>query len=769
MEPLQQIQQAIAAADYDLVASLCEAWLDSAPAEKMACWYLGLARLLQEQEEEAQALWMMAMLDGTPEQVDGWTADLVAVLQTEAERQDSLEQPEIAWALRQYVREVCPTDLSNLLELVRLSANLGRLQPEEWVEWGVIAGLPTWTEPLSGDRALACLKAVVDCLPLAPESLELADALVQKVQDPLLVHHLMLKAVQIAYEFHQPLDAVRYGEFCRRFCPEDLQVLSHLAEFYQNAQQYEAGIETAKQCCILARAIPDQVFAACLLTRAYMRGGSYWNEIFELLPVQESLFEQFSTAISEPCSQNQTLFLSTSTFFLPYVRDTLAANRQIQNQVFQQCQISVRHYAAEAVARYQQGLASRNYSAPKRPLRIGYLSHCFRRHSVGWLARWLIQYHDRDRFQVYGYLWNYLFQINDPLQAWYVEQFDVARKLGRDGLEIAEQIYQDEIDILIDLDSVTADSCTQTLALKPAPVQVTWLGWDASGLPAIDYFIVDPYVLPPDAEAHYHEKLWRLPQTYLAVDGFELGVPTLRREDLDISPDAIIYLSSQSPFKRHPDTVRSQLQIIRQVPNSYFLIKGFKDNTSIQDYFYALAAAEGVARDRLRFLPEVRQEEVHRANLAIADVVLDTYPYNGATTTLETLWMGIPLVTRVGEHFSSRNSYTMLVNAGVEEGIAWSAEEYLQWGIRFGTEADLRQRVYWKLRQSRRSSPLWNARQFTREMERTYEQMWLIQCQQRGGVEGRHNSEHRASQGDRPDQVDTISIAAPAPHNCAPQ
>ncbi len=110
--------------------------------------------------------------------------------------------------------------------------------------------------------------------------------------------------------------------------------------------------------------------------------------------------------------------------------------------------------------------------------------------------------------------------------------------------------------------------------------------------------------------------------------------------------------------------------------------------------------------------------------LGIADVVLDTYPYNGATTTLETLWMGIPLVTRVGEQFAARNSYTMMMNAGITEGIAWTDEEYIEWGIRLGKDTKLRQEVAWKLRQSRQTAPLWNGKQFTREMEKAYEQMW---------------------------------------------
>jgi predicted O-linked N-acetylglucosamine transferase (SPINDLY family) len=145
---------------------------------------------------------------------------------------------------------------------------------------------------------------------------------------------------------------------------------------------------------------------------------------------------------------------------------------------------------------------------------------------------------------------------------------------------------------------------------------------------------------------------------------------------------------------------------------------------SIQQFFTQLAEEEGVEPDRLRFPPLDINEYVHRANLGIADVVLDTYPYNGATTTLETLWMGIPLVTRVGQQFAARNSYTFLKNVGVEEGIAWTDEEYIEWGVRLGKDEALRQQVSWKLKASRQTSPLWNAKQFTREMETAFQQMW---------------------------------------------
>jgi predicted O-linked N-acetylglucosamine transferase (SPINDLY family) len=166
------------------------------------------------------------------------------------------------------------------------------------------------------------------------------------------------------------------------------------------------------------------------------------------------------------------------------------------------------------------------------------------------------------------------------------------------------------------------------------------------------------------------------------------------------------------------------MKILKQVSNSYLLIKGVAEEAAQKEFFGKIAKAEGVSSDRLRFLPEVATEEVHRANLGIADIVLDTYPYNGATTTLETLWMGIPMVTRVGKQFASRNSYTMMMNAGITEGIAWTDEEYIEWGIKLGKDENLRREITWKLKASRQTSPLWNGEKFTREMEKAYEQMW---------------------------------------------
>ncbi len=690
-------------------------------------WHLGLLLLLQGHESEAQMTWMLPMTEADEEQLPIWTNQLFQVLQIEAERRETLAEYSLAWLIRQHMREINPSYINNLLQILILSLKLEKFeQIENLNEWGLIESLKGKNNiEINSELLIQLLKELLNTVPLHPINLNLIEACLPYFSDPHQCFSILLPAaMEIGHTWRQTLLASSVLELHLQLEPNNVEVLRHLGAFYQDTRNYSQGIETARLCYSLSESLADKIFALHLLLRGLMSAGGYWQEVCTTCQELETVFQQFIKAERIPIEEARVLRLLMPSFAIPHIKDAPADFRAIHNQV------------AEIFNNYIQALGQsqgKNYDHqiihhqslthhPKK-LKIGYISYALRSHSVGWLARWLFQHHDRDKFDIHTYFINYKL-VNDNLQDWYLNQPGKAWKLGINGLQNADQIYQDKIDILVDLDSITLDVTCEVMALKPAPIQVTWLGWDASGIPAIDYFIADPYVLPDDAQNYYTEKIWRLPQTYIAVDGFEVGVPTLRRDDLDIPMDAVVYLSAQRGYKRHPETTKWQMQIIKQVPNSYFLIKGLSEEETIKRFFYQIAEEEGVDCSRLRFLPLVNSEAVHRANLGIADIVLDTFPYNGATTTLETLWMGIPLVTRVGEQFAARNSYTMMINAGITEGIAWTDEEYIEWGVRLGKDEGLRQQVALKLKASRQTAPLWNGKQFTREMEKAYEQMW---------------------------------------------
>ncbi len=714
--------------NYSEAARAYEDAIQAQPDVRLYYWYLGLSLLLQGQEAEAQTTWFLAMAEGETEQIEQWTAELLEVLETEAKRREQLEDYSIAWVLRQHIREVDPSEINNLLQIIDLSIKLNKFTGNELNSLNVIQSLQSQKNiSPDPDLLLKTLKKLLVSACLEPFIPDFVAACVSHLANyhQKFINIVISAAVDIAYSEHKPTVAAQLADICLRLEPENLEVLSQLAPFYQSAGKYKQGIETAKLCYSLSKTLPEKIFATFLVIRGLMSAAGYWQEAISIFKKQELYILDLIQGNNLILKRISTLRIINVLFFQPYFRDDLKKNRWLQNQVSHIFKSSVQDYAKEQIERYRQQLLTRKASQREiQRLKIGYISYCLRTHSVGWLARWLIEYHDRDRFQVYTYFVGYKSQDYDPLQEWFAERADCSRKLAAHSFDIAEQIQQDKIDILIDLDSITLDTTCEVMALKPAPIQVTWLGWDASGLGTIDYFIADPYVLPDWAQEHYREKIWRLPQTYVAVDGFTVGIPTLRREHLDIPDDAIVYFCGQKGYKRHPHTIRLKMQILKEVPNSYLLIKGLADQESIKNFFNHIAQEEGVDCNRLRFLPEFVSESIHRANLGIADVVLDTYPYNGATTTLETLWMCIPLVTRVGEQFSARNSYTMMMNAGITEGIAWTDEEYVEWGVRLGKDEALRQNLAWKLRESRQTAPLWNARQFTREIEKAYTQMW---------------------------------------------
>lgn len=710
-------QSLIVEGNYDKVINFYEQAIETEPDVMSHYWHLGLAYILQGREEEASTTWLLAMSEGTEENIEQWTKELSEILDTEAQRQADLNNTQTAWLIRLHLREIAPTEVNNLLHLLLLALNLGSFTLELLQDWQVVEIL----EQSSPDRVnqellLEVLKQLLE-FP-AKETVAFVAACLPHAQQPqIFIDSVVSGAVKAAYKKHLPEFAIELTEFCLKIHPNTPGALQHLSCFYTNAGQHQQGIDTAKQFYNNCQTIQWQILGNYLILRALFSAGA-WLELEEVVQRHEALLSQIIQEQPEDLDRGENLALVIAPFFLPYIQDNAEKNRWFRNQIGQLFQKNLR----------SSPFGAEKFVAPKleekcRYLRIGYVAHTFRIHSVGWLCRWLFHHHDRELFPTTIYCINQ--NLEDRFtQAWFSDKVNAIHTFGLDAPTIASQIKNDKIDILIDMDSITLDTTCEVMAMKPAPIQATWLGWDASGIPAVDYFIADPYVLPDDAQDYYQEKIWRLPQTYVAVDGFEVGTPTLRREDLNIPSDAIVYFSAQKGYKRHPDIIRLQMQIIKNVPNSYFLIKGIADESRIREFFTQLAEEAGVEMERLRFLPTDTNELTHRANLAIADVVLDTYPYNGATTTLETLWMGIPLVTRVGQQFAARNSYGFMINAGITEGIAWTDEEYVEWGVRLGKDEALRWKVAGKLKASRHTSPLWNAKQFTREMEKAYQQMW---------------------------------------------
>lgn len=715
--------------NYEQAQSLYEQLISDESQVKSHYWYLGLCLLLQGQEEEAQMTWMSGMeeYDCDVKQVDQWAKELTEILEVEALRQVELRDHQISWVIRQHIREIDASQIDNLLKLILLSIEISNFDIEELNTFDLIELMKSSIDqPLDHVLLLNLLTAILEREPTNPLSFEFISLcsryfILNSSGFISVVKPVILK---VGFSLNDYTLAEKMTRVCLELQPQNLELLSHLAAFSRRSLNYSECIETANLYFSLAKDLPNKIIATHLTLEALMASGENWERIFAISEKQIGLVQQLIKENPDYIDPNVKNHLYNSIFFLSYLKDSPQFNHLIQHQISSLCQANLKVTNEELLVKYKKDNYRSKGSSKK--IKIGYISTCLRRHSVGWLARWVFQYHDRDKFLVHTYSISPIPNETDSIQGQIAYYSEKTFNLNANVENIANQIHQDQIDILIDLDSVTGSFICEVMALKPAPIQVTWLGFDASGIPAIDYFIADPYVLPSDAQDYYSEKIWRLPHTYIAVDGFEASIPRLSREELNISDEAIIYFCAQSSYKRNPESVYLQMQIIKSVPNSYFLIKGWGDKEGTEKFFTKIAEQEGVSADRLRFIPLADSEAEHRANLRIADIVLDTYPYNGATTTMETLWMCIPLVTRVGQQFASRNSYAMMMNAGVMEGIAWTDQEYVEWGVKLGKDENLRKQIFWKLKESRKKSPLWNAKQFTKDMEDAYQQMWDI-------------------------------------------
>ena len=246
----QQAHQYLLRGDYSQAAKLYEQAIAESPDIHSHYWHLGLMLLLQNQETEAQMTWLLAMEAGEAAQIEQWTGELMQVLQTEAQRRESLADNAVAWAIRQHMREINPGDVNNLLHLIWLAIELGTFTGEELQSLDIIEIIQSESSAdCDFNLLMEVLQKVLDENPLHPFSLEFAEACIPHVREPyIFIDILILNSVKIAYSAHKPALAARFLELALRFEEVNIEVLIQLTGFYQDAGDYAKGIEIAKFC-----------------------------------------------------------------------------------------------------------------------------------------------------------------------------------------------------------------------------------------------------------------------------------------------------------------------------------------------------------------------------------------------------------------------------------------------------------------------------------------------------------------------------------------
>ena len=333
--------------------------------------------------------------------------------------------------------------------------------------------------------------------------------------------------------------------------------------------------------------------------------------------------------------------------------------------------------------------------AEAAPLRIGYISRNFCKQAVSFYMVNRLIHHDRSRFSVHTFAagdrddeLTEVFRQNSGEFIRHPQLSDMAGMIAK--------IRERKLDILIYADLGMDPFTLMLSALRLAPVQCVLVGHGVtSGMKEIDYYISGDFE-PEGAQQHYRERLIRLPKLGAAqYPPFEPD-RLMTRQEYKIPDDAVVYVSCANGIKLHPDRDRLFLEILRRVPNAWLLLKPFQSPDAVDprfiDRIFGPAREAGVA-DRVLIAPPFRQAKDVLGLLAIADIQLDTYPYGGWTTTMEAVYMGMPLVTQEGDMARSRWGPAMLRAMGIHEGIAASDAEYVEWAVRFGTDQALRDRV----------------------------------------------------------------------------
>ena len=371
------------------------------------------------------------------------------------------------------------------------------------------------------------------------------------------------------------------------------------------------------------------------------------------------------------------------------------------------------------------GTPHANKRDPERRLRIGYVSPDFHGHPVGRLSVPVLAAHDRDAVEVFCYS-----RVGRPDEI--TERLRAAVAFFRETAHesdaaVAELVRADGIDILVDLAGHTARHRLRTFARKPAPVQATWLGYlGTTGLDAIDYLIGDPVHTPDGCEADFSERIKRMPHCLVCAEA-----PT---EAPDIGPPPVAanghmtFGVFNNPSKMTAPVIALWSRILEAVPDSRLLMKfrGLED-AGVRAYLRARFADCGIDAERL----ELRGTSPYREVLTTyheVDLALDTTPYSGTATTLESLWMGVPVVALRGERMVSRASAAILGAAGLGELAAGDADGYVALAVALAGDGERLEALRAGMRDRLRASPLYDVAGFTRDLEALYRGMWREWC-----------------------------------------
>ena len=355
-------------------------------------------------------------------------------------------------------------------------------------------------------------------------------------------------------------------------------------------------------------------------------------------------------------------------------------------------------------------------------IRIGYFSPDFRNHPTMHLIIRFLELQDKQRFDIYAYHYH---QGSDDygqqrLKAAGVHFYNVAQ---RNDQAVRDLVRQHQIDIAIDLTGYTTHSRTNLFAYPVAAIQISYLGYPGTlGTDSIDYIIADKVVIPNNKQQFFNEKIIYLPHSYQVNDNTKAIAKEIpSRKSLGLPQDAFVFCCFNNNFKITPNEFCIWMRLLHKVENSVLWLLAKSDIFKIN--LQREAREQGIDAQRLIFAPSIPLAD-HLARHVQADLFLDTFICNAHTTASDALWMAVPVITKIGESFPARVCASLLQAIGLPELITTSETAYEQLALELATNPDKLAEIKKKLQANRNTTPLFDSEQFTRDMERAYQQVY---------------------------------------------
>lgn len=415
-----------------------------------------------------------------------------------------------------------------------------------------------------------------------------------------------------------------------------------------------------------------------------------------------------------PTQRGQALDYSTGAalaFFLPYI---------VEDHPLHDVVLRGQAQSFAAAAPYLPPLP--RLGRGERRLRVGYLSPDFGDHAIAHVVRPIFAQHDRDRFEVSCFSLldrshnpgPYLGDIRDAADHF----IDLSRV---SDAVAASRIREREIDILVDLSGYMRGGRPRIVAARPAPIQVYWLGHGGGlGATHIDYIIGDPAVTPAAEDHRYVEKVCRLPDIFCPADRHSISATAPNRTECGLPATGLVFCAFNNPTKISPEVFAIWMRLLAGVPGSSLWLTGSRNDAA----FRQRAAAHGIDAERLIFARRVENKAVHLARHRLADLFLDTFTFNAATTALDALWAGLPMVSRIGTSFYSRIGASALRAIGLDELVCADAETYERRALQLALDPAALLALRQRLDQRRLTAPIFDAARFVRHLEAAFGAMW---------------------------------------------